>query len=58
MIVGVGLISYGPLGAHAAEPAAPDRLPSEVQGVVGSGDQLSLKLKDTTGGRTIAVGEV
>ncbi|MDB5439603.1 MAG: hypothetical protein JWM33_2030 [Caulobacteraceae bacterium] len=56
-ITGVGLLWSASLGAHAAEPAAPDRLPSEVQGVVGSGDQLSLRLKDATGERTIAVGE-
>ncbi|MDB5439064.1 MAG: hypothetical protein JWM33_1491 [Caulobacteraceae bacterium] len=56
-VVLVAVLTGGALTAFAAAPSAPERLPSEVQGVVGSGDKLSLRLKDSAGGRTIAVGE-
>ncbi|MDB5439931.1 MAG: hypothetical protein JWM33_2358 [Caulobacteraceae bacterium] len=46
------------LGLVLGAAAAPDLLPSEVKGVVGSGDQLSLQLHGDAGTeRTIRVGE-
>lgn len=48
-----------PLAAHAfaATGSALDRLPSEVRGVVGSGDQLSLELRSDGVDRVIHLGE-
>ncbi|MDB5438657.1 MAG: hypothetical protein JWM33_1084 [Caulobacteraceae bacterium] len=53
----VATLSGGALAAYAAEPGAPERLATQAAGVVGSGDQLSLKLKTPQGERTLKVGE-
>lgn len=57
LLPGAALSLVMGLGGHAAEPSAPDRLPAEVQGVVGSGDQLRLRLNDAAGVRTLRPGE-
>ncbi|MDB5439780.1 MAG: hypothetical protein JWM33_2207 [Caulobacteraceae bacterium] len=51
----VGLLLSAAL--FLAGAASPDQLPSEVKGVVGSGNQLSLKLKTPGGERTLRIGE-
>lgn len=50
------LLSGAPLGAVAA--AGPDSLPGVVVGVVGSGDELSLRLTIDGAARTLKVGEI
>ncbi|MDB5439278.1 MAG: hypothetical protein JWM33_1705 [Caulobacteraceae bacterium] len=54
LLLGMVLVGGG-LAAYAAQPSAPDHLPQEVVGVVGSGDQLGLKV---TTGRILKVGDV
>lgn len=44
--------------AYAAEPGAPEQLAAQAAGVVGSGDQLSLRLKTAQGDLTLKLGEV
>ncbi|MDB5437980.1 MAG: hypothetical protein JWM33_407 [Caulobacteraceae bacterium] len=53
-----GLLCAGALAAYAAEPSAPERLAAQAAGVVGSGDQLALQLKDNNQERTIRPGDV
>ncbi|MDB5439530.1 MAG: MecR antirepressor / ankyrin repeat family protein, partial [Caulobacteraceae bacterium] len=51
------LLTGGVYVAYAAEPGAPERLAAQAAGVVGSGDQLSLKIREPQGERTVKVGE-
>lgn len=53
----MALAAGGTLTAYAAEPSAPERLASQAAGVVGSGDQLSLRLRTPQGERTLQIGE-
>ncbi|MDB5439932.1 MAG: hypothetical protein JWM33_2359 [Caulobacteraceae bacterium] len=52
-----GALLAGLLLTAAAEPAAPDRLPGEAVGVVGSGDQLALRLMQDRQERTLKLGD-
>ncbi|MDB5440595.1 MAG: hypothetical protein JWM33_3022 [Caulobacteraceae bacterium] len=59
-ILSVGLVvAVAPAGApaEAAQPTGPDDLPSQVVGVVGSGDQLALRLRQGSGERLLKVGD-
>jgi hypothetical protein len=52
------LLGAGALAAYAAEPSAPQQLARAVTGVVRSGDQLSLSLKEARAApRTLKVGD-
>ncbi|MDB5437981.1 MAG: hypothetical protein JWM33_408 [Caulobacteraceae bacterium] len=51
-----GLMSAAALTAYAAAPSGPDALPGEVVGVIGSGDQLSLKVAQDQKIRTVKLG--
>ncbi|MDB5439277.1 MAG: hypothetical protein JWM33_1704 [Caulobacteraceae bacterium] len=51
------ILTGGGLLAYAAEPDAPDRLPQEVVGVMGSGDQLSLKVAQGQVIKTVKLNE-
>ncbi|MDB5440525.1 MAG: hypothetical protein JWM33_2952 [Caulobacteraceae bacterium] len=44
--------------AYPSDAPAPDRLPSQVVGVTGSGDDLSLQLRDGQATRSLKVGDV
>lgn len=59
VLAGCGLclvISSAALMAYAAQPSAPEALSAEAAGVIGSGDQLSLKLSGPAG-RTLSLGQ-
>ncbi|MDB5440836.1 MAG: transcriptional regulator [Caulobacteraceae bacterium] len=51
------VLTGGAYVAYAAEPGAPERLATQAAGVVGSGDQLSLKIRAPEGERTVKIGE-
>lgn len=50
-------LTGGALTAYAAQPSAPERLAGQAAGVVGSGDQLSLRLVEDNQARTIRPGD-
>ncbi|MDB5437979.1 MAG: hypothetical protein JWM33_406 [Caulobacteraceae bacterium] len=52
-----GLLCAGALAAYAAEPSAPQRLAAQAAGVVGSGDQLSLRVVEDQQPRTLKPGD-
>ncbi|MDB5437976.1 MAG: hypothetical protein JWM33_403 [Caulobacteraceae bacterium] len=52
-----GLIGACGLAAYAAEPSAPQRLATQAAGVLGSGDQLALRLVENGQERTLKPGD-
>lgn len=52
------LLAGGGLVTYAAEPSAPERLAANASGVVGSGNQLTLKVREAGVDRSLKVGDV
>lgn len=50
-------LTTGGLAGYAAQPSAPERLAAQAGGVVGSGDQLALRVKEDSQERTIKPGD-